>query len=345
MTKENWQPEILAGKLNKLKLRSKLIASIREFFTAQDFLEVETPILQTSPGAEIHTHAFSTTLHGAFGENPRELYLNTSPEFAMKKLLVAGLPKIFQITKAFRNQEFSPFHQPEFTMLEWYRAGASYLEIMQDCEELIKHAARICDVREIECLGHKPDLFKTWERLSLQNCFLKYCDLDLESCLQDRQKFASKALRIGVNISLADAWDDIFFKVFLDKIEPYLGIKTPTIIYDYPIEMAALSRPKPLAPQWAERFEIYIGGLELANAFGELTDPKIQAQRFQEDGLKRLKLYGQKHPIDTDFLAALEYGMPQSAGIALGIDRLALLFTNASCLKEVLWLPIEEKSC
>jgi lysyl-tRNA synthetase class 2 len=353
-----WETDTYLKKLPNLKLRSQVIYAVRDFFVSQDFLEVETPALQISPGLEPHLKAFKTKLeHPLAGEGDldnaagkgaeSDMYLHTSPEFCMKKLLVAGLPKIFQMAKVFRNGERSNTHHPEFTMLEWYRAGEDYTTLMDDCEGLFKAAANAANVREFTYNGAASSPFEKWERISVAEAFDKYAGLDLFATIAkgddadpNPDAFIAEARRIGINASDDDRWDDVFFKVFLELIEPKLGFGAPTILYDYPICMAALSRAKPTNPRIAERFEVYVCGMELANAFSELTDADVQQQRFEADMDLKEKLYGERYPIDADFIDALRHGMPECTGIALGIDRLVMLAVGADNIEDTLWAPV-----
>lgn len=314
-----WEESQYNKKLPYLQARMDLIRAVRRFFDGQGFFEVETPALQVSPGMEPHLHAFKTEILNPERDHVRTLYLHTSPEFAMKKLLVAGLPKIYQICHVFRNAEGSHLHSPEFTMIEWYRARAGYEDIMDDCVGLLRFCAEQGGFQTYRYRGQEADPFKEWEVINVCEAYKKYAGIDVNPD------------------NTAEEWDDLFYKVFLNKIEPQLGQGRPAIIYDYPVSMAALSRPKPEDPRFAERFEIYVCGMELANAFGELTDAKAQKQRFEADMALKEKLYGARYPVDEDFIAALERGLPESGGIALGIDRLAMLASGADDIEQVLW--------
>ena len=334
-----WREDNFREKKDSLEMRYKLIREIRSFFDDHDFIEVETPALQASPGMEAHIHAFRTQILTPYLENRGYLYLHTSPEFAMKKLLVAGMPRIFQICKCFRNAESSFLHSCEFTMIEWYRAGAGYEDIMRDCVDLLRRCA---NALQIEFYRHKDNIadpFQQWQKLTVCEAFENYAGIDIIPVLDDLKGFTRLANKIGISTDDNDLWEDVFFRIFLEKIEPNLGQGTPAILYDYPVSMAALSRPKPADSRFAERFEIYICGLELANAFGELTDPEEQKKRFIKDMELKKNLYGQNWPVDEDFIKALEHGMPESGGIALGIDRLAMLAAGAEKIEDVLWTP------
>lgn len=343
--KEWWRPEVFASRKGNLAVRAKAIAAVRAFFTARDFAEVETPCLQISPGMEPHLKAFTTAFVDPFGGPDQELALHTSPEFAMKKLLVAGVPRLYQLARVFRNSERSPTHHPEFTMLEWYRAGARLTDLMEDTEALVRASATAAGVAGLRRDGITCDPFAPWRRLSVAEAFFQYAGIDILATAPaphapDRALLAAEASRIGISVSLNDRWDDIFFKIMLDRIEPHLGHGVPVFLHSYPVSMAALSRPSPDDPRTAERFEAYALGVELANAFGELTDAAEQRRRFEADMALKQALYGERHPVDEDFLAALDFGMPESAGIALGFDRLVMLLTGAGAIDDVLWAPV-----
>ena len=292
---------------------------------------------------EPHLQAFATELRWP-GEPPRPIYLHTSPEFAMKKLLAAGMPKIFQLARVFRNAERSRTHHPEFTMLEWYRADSGYRDLMYDCEALLRACLAAADAKLFRWRDKSCDPSRPFERLTVAAAFRRYCDLDLlatapDPTAPDLALLATAAKPLGIAPHEGDDWEDLFFRLFLERIEPHLGVGVPTILYDYPISLAALARAKPEDKRLAERFELYVAGLELANAFGELTDPVLQRARFVIDQEKKLGRYGVTYPIDEDFIAALG-DMPDSAGIALGVDRLVMLATGASQIDDVLWAPV-----
>jgi len=339
-----WQPNRFRRRKAHLATRQRIIAAIRGFFGARDFVEVETPALQVSPGLEPHLMAFTTELDEP-GSGSRPRYLHTSPEFAMKKLLVAGVPRLFQLTHCFRNGERSATHHPEFTMLEWYRAGAGYRDLMADCEALLRTCLDAAGAPHFTWQGKTAIPAAPWEYLSVADAFAQHAHIDLLATAPDPAQpsldlLAAAARPLGIAPHAGDSWEDLFFRIFLDRIEPKLGVGAPSILYDYPISMAALARPKPEDPRLAERFELYVASLELANAFGELTDAATQRARFLADLQKKRARYGITYPIDEDFLAALAHGMPQSAGIALGVDRLVMLATGATHIEDVLWAPV-----
>lgn len=332
-----WHPHKFEAQKPYLETRMRVIKAVRAFFDEQDFWEIETPILQVCPVMDTHIHAFKTDILGLDLQKERELYLHTSPEFAMKKLMVAGVKDLYQICHVFRNGEGSKLHSPEFTMIEWYRSDAGYEEIMDDCVDLLRTTAKKLGITEYSFGGHTADPFKDWQKISVTQAFDEYANISLAACLEDRDALAQAAQEQGIRITNSDNWDDLFHAVMAEKIEPHLGMGAPTILYDYPASMASLSRRKPDDPHFAERFELYVCGVELANAFGELTDAKEQRTRFIEEMDIKEKLYGERYPIDEEFLEALEYGLPESGGIALGIDRLVMLASGADDIDQVLW--------
>jgi elongation factor P--(R)-beta-lysine ligase len=340
-----WHPDNHARRRPFLLARARIVRSLRDLFERLGFVEVETPALQASPGLEVHLRAFATDLVAPNPDDRMRLYLHTSPEFAMKKLLVAGEPRIFQIAHVFRNGERSGTHSPEFAMLEWYRAGAGYGDLMADCTALVRAAAEAGGHRRFSWRGAQCDPFADWEALSVPDAFRRHAGIDLlatapDPLAPDAALLARQAERAGIAPHPGDSWEDLFFRIMLDRIEPHLGHGRPTFLTDYPVSMAALSRPKPEDPRLAERFELYACGMELANAFGELTDPAVQRARFEADMDMKERLYGERYPLDEDFLAALGHGMPASAGIALGLDRLVMLCTGADEIDDVLWAPV-----
>jgi len=340
----SWRPDRLGQRLPLLVRRGRILRALRDWFDGERFVEVETPALQRSPGMEVHLKAFATEIEAPDGSRA-PLYLHTSPEFAMKKLLAGGVPRLFQFARVWRNGERSDLHHPEFTMLEWYRGDASYEDLMDDCEALLRVALVAVDAPQFAWRGSRCDAVQPFERLSVADAFARYAGIDLlasapDPQAPDAQALAVRAAQAGIRPRDSDTWEDIFFRIMLERIEPRLGFDRPTILYDYPVSMAALSRPKASDPRLAERFELYVCGVELANAFGELTDATVQRRRFEADMAIRHTLYGNAYPIDEDFLAALAHGLPPCAGIALGFDRLVMLATGAARIDDVLWLPV-----
>jgi lysyl-tRNA synthetase class 2 len=340
-----WAPHVHADRRPLLKARSRIQASIRDRLLAQDFTEVETAILQVSPGNETHLHAFVTELAAPGGDVSR-LYLHTSPEFACKKLLAAGERRIFQFARVFRNAERSALHHPEFTMLEWYRAEEPYGAVMDDCADFLRRAAEAAGAdrvafRDVEC-----DPFADPERLSVADAFQRYAGIDLLATLAgrdtDRDGLMAAAAAAGIRTAPDDTWSDVFSRILVERVEPRLGRGRPTLLTEYPICEAALARPSPDDPRVAERFEMFVAGVELANGFGELTDAAEQRRRFTDAMAMKQRLYGETYPLDEDFLAALDH-MPPACGCALGFDRLVMLATGAPKIDYVIWTPVAER--
>jgi len=325
--------------------RNRITAAVRGWFSARDFVEVETPALQVSPGNEAHLHAFATeALDLSGGRAP--LYLRTSPEFAAKKLLAAGEIRTFELARVWRNRERGPLHHPEFTLLEWYRAGEPYETLMADCSALLATAAEAAGAKTLNFRGQSIDVFAEPERITVTEAFHRFAAIDLLSTVEasgatDRDALAAAARGQGIRTAADDTWADVFSRVLVEKIEPELGRGRATILCEYPVSEAALARPKPDDPRVAERFELYACGVELANCFGELTDAAEQRRRFEAEMAEKARVYGERYPIDEDFLAALAV-MPQASGGALGLDRLVMLATGAAHIEQVLWAPVAE---
>ena len=333
-----WDRDRYADRRPFLLARGGIKAALRRWFEAQGFIEVDTAILQTSPGNETHLHAFETALTAPDGsQNP--LYLHTSPEFACKKLLAAGETRLFTFAPVFRNRERGQRHHPEFTMLEWYRAHESYETLMDDCAALLKVTAEAAGATRFTHRGISIDASLPPDRISVAEAFTSMAGIDLLAALDNRDALAAAACEAGIRVAADDTWADIFSRVIVERIEPRLGQMRPTILDAYPVSEAALARPKPEDPRVAERFELYACGVELANAFGELTDPAEQRHRFETAMAEKARIYGERYPIDEDFLAALEH-MPPASGIALGFDRLVMLATGATDIEQVLWTPL-----
>jgi lysyl-tRNA synthetase class 2 len=296
---------------------------------------------------EPYLDVFETHLTTARGVSHRA-FLTTSPEYAMKKLLVAGLPRIYQICKSFRNgEEVSRGHNPEFTILEWYRAHADYRAIMADCEELLVaiwrdfDGARPTDEPALIVDGMRVTLAPPWERVTVREAFARYASVDLDAIASEATMRACLTHK-GYAVSTETTWEQGYHQIFLNEIEPHLGQSRPTILYDYPATMAALARRKPDDPRYAERFEMYIAGIELGNAFSELTDAEEQLSRLRAERAERAAHGKVLYEIDADFIDALRAGMPPSAGIAVGVDRLVMLFAGAASIQETLWFPADE---
>jgi lysyl-tRNA synthetase class 2 len=334
----------LAGRRPHLKARAQIAAALRAWFAARDFTEVETPVLQLSPGNETHLHAFASDLIGP-GSERYTLYLRTSPEFACKKLLASGESRIFEFARVFRNRERGALHHPEFTMLEWYRANETYDALMEDCAALLSETARAANVTEFTFRGRDADPFAAPERLTVAEAFERYAGIDLLASLEggegNRDVIAAAGRAAGVPFGEDDNWGDIFSRLMAERIEPKIGNGRATILCEYPITQAALARAKPGDLRVAERFELYVCGVELANAFGELTDAVEQRRRFTAAMAEKERIYGERYPLDEEFLAALT-SMPPSSGIALGFDRLVMLATGAQRIGQVLWSEVAE---
>ena len=338
-----WRPENHADRRPFLLARNRIKAAFRAWFEARDFLEVETAALQVSPGNEAHLHAFETAALTLSGQSA-PLYLHTSPEFSCKKLLAAGERRIFDFGKVWRNRERGALHHPEFTMLEWYRVGEPYQALMDDCAALLALAAETAGTLEFRFRGQACDPFAAPERVTVAQAFERHAGVDLLASIgsggeTDRDALAASARAAGIRVADDDTWADVFSRVIVEKVEPKLGIGRATILCEYPVAEAALARPKPGDPRVAERFELYACGVELANAFGELTDPAEQRRRFEAEMDEKTRVYGERYPLDEDFLAALAI-MPNASGSALGFDRLVMLATGASRVDQVLWTPV-----
>ena len=335
-----WAPDVYADRRPFLLGRARITTALRAWFAALDFVEAETAILQVSPGNEAHLHAFATELIGAAGERT-PLYLHTSPEFAAKKLLAAGEPRLFTFARVFRNRERGRLHHPEFTMLEWYRAHEPYGALIEDCAALMGAAAAAAGTKRFTFREREADPFAPPERLTVAEAFARYANIDLLGVLDDRDALAAAAKGQGIRVAADDTWADIFSGVLVERVEGKLGIGRATILDEYPVSEAALARPTPHDPRVAERFELYVCGVEIANAFGELTDPAEQRRRFESEMSEKERVHGERYPLDEDLLAALAH-MPPASGIALGFDRLVMLATGAQRIEQVLWTPVAE---
>lgn len=330
-----WNPAHFLKKMPYLQCRSSVLKALRLWFEAEGFQEVETPILQISPVMDTHIHAFDTDIKDRNLRIIDKLYLHTSPEFAMKKLMTAGIEKPYQICHVFRNGDDSPKHSPEFTLLEWYRASTDYKAMMDDCINMLRYVAEKLEIQEYKYKQFSASPFLEWNIISVTEAFEKYAQIKLDNCLEDNvESLRDAARKAGVSVRDNDRWDEVFFAVMQEKIEPHLGMGVPTILYDYPLSLASLSKRK---GRYAERFEVYVCGLELANAFTELTDAAEQRKRFEEEMAFKKNLYGESYPIDEDFIDALEFGMPESSGCALGFDRLAMLAAGTDDIHNVQW--------
>ncbi|MBR0871148.1 EF-P lysine aminoacylase GenX [Bradyrhizobium tropiciagri] len=335
-----WAPSRFADRRPFLQARTAITKATKAWFEEQGFVEVETGVLQVSPGNETHLHAPRTDLLRADGSTATR-YLRTSPEFACKKLLAAGEPKIYEFARVFRDRERGDLHLPEFTMLEWYRANDGYDAIMADTVVLIAHAAQATGIGRFSFRGKTADPFAEPELLTVAAAFERFAVIDLLSTIAgnegDRAALA-EAAKARVRIADDDTWSDIFSKVLVEHIEPNLGQGRLTVLFEYPSPEAALARTAARDPRVAERFEVYACGVELANGFGELTDAAEQRQRFTAAMDEKARHYGERYPLDEDFLAAVGQ-MPEASGVALGFDRLVMLASGAPRIDQVVWTP------
>ena len=323
MTIPPWHPDSLAARLPFLQRRTLLTQATRAFFVARHYTEVETTYAVPVPGEEVHLRAWRTRHHAPDG-TARALWLHTSPEFAMKRLLVAGAGPIFQLARVWRDGEGSRRHLGEFTMLEWYRPGLDLAGLMDETEELLRATL-------------PPPLWVSgFERITVADAFRRWAGADVLGTADDAPALAASA---GADLRDGEGWEDLFFRLLLERIEPQLGRAGPTFLTHWPAAQAALAKRDPADPRVALRFELFLHGVELANAFEELTDADEQAERFRADRARREALYGPGWPTDDDFIQALRFGMPAASGIALGFDRLAMLASGADRIEQVLWLP------
>ena len=336
-----WHPDRHQDRKPFLMARNRIKKSLRAWFEAQDFCEVEAGQLQVSPGNETHLHGLATARLTPDGASATPLYLHTSPEFACKKLLAAGETRIFDFARVFRNREAGPLHATEFTMLEWYRAGADWQVVIGDCLSLVRRAAASIPTDVLSWQGHQVSASAEPRYLSLAEAFDQFAGIDLMATLDhagngDCAMLAAAARAAGVSTDPDDSWSDLFSKVLVSLVEPKLGFDAPTILHSYPACEAALARRSPKDARLAERFELYVCGVELANGFGELTDSAEQRARFEADMDLKERLYGERYPVDEDFLSALDH-MPPASGVALGFDRLVMLASGARRIDDVMW--------
>ena len=324
-----WHPSRLEARLPFLRRRARLTADVRRFFEARGYMEVETPYAVPAPGEEVHLRPFATVREHPDGTT-EPLWLHTSPEFAMKRLLAGGAGPIFQFARVWRNGEGSARHAPEFTMLEWYRPETDMDGLIGETVDLLRAV-----LPPVVSVGGVTTALGRVERLTVAEAFDRYVGADVLGTADDVGALAAQA-----NVAARDGetWEDLFFRLLLDRIEPHLGRDCPTFLTHWPAAQAALARRDPADPRVAERFELFVCGIELANAFVELTDAAEQRARFAEERARRHALYGPDWPLDEDFLAAVAM-MPDAAGIAMGFDRLAMLASGADRIGQVLWLP------
>lgn len=336
-----WHPDSLSDRLPFLRRRAQLVADTRAFFAGRGYTEVETPCLVPVPGMEVHLHAFRSEYrpHLGAGGARRTLWLRTSPELALKRLLVAGAGPVFELARVWRNGESGLRHAPEFTMLEWYRPGLSFDGLMDETEAFVR---AVCPP-VVAHAGVETDLRSPFERITVAEAFAGHCGgLDILGTEGDAARLRAEARRAGLEAREDESWEDLFFRLLLERVEPRIGRGRATFLTHWPTPQAALARRDPADGRAALRFELFAGGMELANAFDELTDPAEQRARFERDVAERRRLYGaagEGWGVDEGFLSALEHGMPAGSGIALGFDRLAMLAAGARRIEDVLWLP------
>lgn len=317
-----------------LAARARMMAALREFFASRDFLEVETPLLVPSPGLEVHL----TAVPAADG------WLITSPEYHMKRLLAGGLERIYQVCRCFRAEEEGHHHQREFTMLEWYRAWEGLDAIIADTEALVAHCAAVVNGQPVVRVGGRViDVRSPWPRMTVAEAMQTWAGVEVTGD-EHPAELAYRVAQAGIDLGGARSWDDIFFAAFLARVEPALAaLDRPMLLVDWPTPLGALARRKPDDPRVCERFEAYLGGIELANAFGELTDPVEQRARFEQDLSHRRERGRPLYPLDEKLLAALDEGLPPCAGIALGVDRLAMLVLGAASIGQVVAFTTAER--
>jgi lysyl-tRNA synthetase class 2 len=324
-----------SARLRNLQQRARLLATTRKFFDKRGFLEVDPPVMALSPGLELHLDAVEVTLRQGMGGTHVQRHLVTSPEFHCKRLLSAGLEHIYSLGHVFRSGERGQFHNPEFAMLEWYRAGGTWQQIVRDFQGL----ARTCQ----KALGksHETlDLRGRWPVLSVRQAVQRFAGFDPGRC-EDEVLVKRRARAAGLQVDAQDGIADVLVRVLAERVEPKLAAFAVVVIADWPLCMASLARPNPKKPWLAERFEIYLAGVEIANGFGELVEPLEQRRRFEADLAHRRQLGRPEYPIDERFLRALADGLPASAGVAVGVDRLLMLLLGLQDIESVLAFPFE----
>ncbi|MDP9137213.1 MAG: EF-P lysine aminoacylase EpmA [Pseudomonadota bacterium] len=337
-----WHPRIHADRRHLLLARNAIAQAVRGYFLARDFVEVDTGAIQISPANQTHIHGLAVDVTGPDGVRASR-YLHCSPEFAMKKLLAAGEQRIFSLGHVFRDREQGPLHAVEFTLLEWYRTGEPYDQIIEDGLAILRLALVHAGARELAYRGQRCNPFLAASRSTVAEAFLTHAGIDLMATVSangsgEAARLADAARAAGIVVAPQDTWSDTFSSVLAERIEPNLGLGVPAVLREYPRPEAALARAKPGDRRLAERFEIYACGVELANGFGELADPVEQRSRFEAEMAEKERVYGESYPLDEDFLRALSL-MPEASGAALGFDRLVMLATHCSRIEQVIWTP------
>ncbi len=351
LTSLTWRERVLdPRRQHALKIRREVLRNTRSFFEELGYVEVQTPLLVRSPGMEPHIKPFQVTSYSK-ADNPDlmppslPIFLPTSPEFSMKKLLVGGLQKIFQLSSCFRDEPCSPHHLPEFTMLEWYEAQLDLPGLQSLTEKYIHTLCRsIHNSSHLNYQGREIDLSPPWPRYRVSDLFWSHLQFDLSSNLSQSNELVALCQKYGIPAKTTEEWDDLYFKIWLNLIEPRLPKSTPCFVEGYPPSQAALATTSKdnKGVDWANRFEFYIGGIEIGNAFHELTDATVQKHRFEADMELRKRCYGESFPptpIDEEFLSALEEGLPACSGIALGIDRVIQLLADEPDIRNTVWPP------
>ncbi|EPW8795562.1 elongation factor P--(R)-beta-lysine ligase [Morganella morganii] len=317
-----WQPTAPIANLLK---RAKIVNEIRHFFADRGVLEVETPTMSQATVTDVHLRAFETQFTGPGAAQGITLYLMTSPEYHMKRLLAAGSGPIYQMGRSYRNEEAGRYHNPEFTMLEWYRPHYDMYRLINEVDDLLQQT--------LEC--------ESAESLSYQQAFLRYLDIDPLTAEKDKLREVAAKLDVSNIADTEEDRDTILQLLFMVGVEPHIGLEKPTFIYHFPASQASLAEISSEDHRVAERFEVYYKGIELANGFRELTDAAEQRQRFERDNRKRASMGLPEQPIDENLLAALEHGFPECAGVALGIDRLIMLALGAERISDVIAFPVD----
>jgi len=328
----DWSRFHANGLWANMRIRAAVLEAVRDFFKDAGFLAVETPTLVCASAQEEHIQLFATEYQQ--NKTKEQLYLAPSPELYMKRLLGVGFERIYQISRSYRNGETGPQHNPEFTLIEWYRAYASYESIMADVEDLVSHVAKsVCGQSSVVRAGREIGLQPPWERLSVRDAFARWAAVDLEVCT-DAESLFRRARVLGYDSARQeDSWEDLYHKILLEKVEPELAKLGAVHLFDYPRPLAALAKLKEGDSAVAERTEAYLGGVELSNGYTELNDPTQQRERFARSARSG------SAPTDEAFLAAMERGIPPAGGVALGLDRLVMIVAGASCLAEVIAFP------